>query len=137
MSPSRNLVATFYRDAHGTQPVDDYIEALPLKHRFAVDRQIARINALDDTCPHLPHPYSSRIDGELRELRCHFGNVHYRILYRRLGRLVILLHMFRKKTAAVPTAEIELARRRWRDLERRIDAEGRSPLGGRAPRGSR
>src|SRR5438270_4147411 len=95
----RRLMAKFYRDSAGAHPVDDFIERLPLAHQLAVDRQIARLNSLDDVYPHLAFPNSSQIEGELRELRCHYGNVLYRILYRRSGHFLILLHIFRKDTA--------------------------------------
>src|SRR5471030_1162823 len=90
------LQAVYYRAADGSQPVDAFLEALPVKHQVAVDNQIARLNMLTMKRPHLPFPHSSQIDGELRELRCHYGRVLYRILYRRSLDLIILLHMFRK-----------------------------------------
>ncbi|MBA3866398.1 MAG: type II toxin-antitoxin system RelE/ParE family toxin [Solirubrobacterales bacterium] len=64
--------------------------------------------------PHLPFPHSSQVDGELRELRCHMGSEHYRVLYRRSGRLFILLHAFPKTTGKLPPAEIKIAQKRWR-----------------------
>jgi hypothetical protein len=33
----------------------------------------------------LPFPWSSQLEGELRELRCHYGSEHDRVLYRRSG----------------------------------------------------
>jgi len=69
----------------------------------------------------------SQIDGPLRELRCHYGRVHYRILYRRSGNLFVLLHMIRKTSGAVPRAEIEVAKQRWRDFKGRMNAEERVP----------
>jgi hypothetical protein len=33
--------------------------------------------------PPLAFPATSQVDGELRELRCHYGPVLYRVLYRR------------------------------------------------------
>jgi phage-related protein len=76
--------------------------------------------------PHLPFPYSSQVEGELRELRCHYGRELYRILYRSAN-LVILLHMFRKDTGRLPPREIEVAKRRWADFKARMDAERRVP----------
>lgn len=119
--------AVYYRAADGSQPVDAFIEALPVKHQVAVDNQIARLNMLTVKLPHLPFPHSSQIDGELRELRCHYGRVLYRILYRRSLNLIILLHMFRKDTGQVPPAEIEIARARWEDFRARMNASRRVP----------
>jgi phage-related protein len=77
--------------------------------------------------PHLPFPHSSQIDGELRELRCHYGRVLYRVLYRRSRNLVILLHMFRKDRGDVSEADKKIARERWADFKRRMDSTARKP----------
>ena len=68
--------------------------------------QIDRLNLLTDAIPHLPFPHSSQIEGELREFRCHVGAELYRVLYRRSERLIVLLHIFRKKAKKVPAGEI-------------------------------
>lgn len=133
----RRLVAKFYRSRDGMEPVDAFIEQLPIPHRVALDRQIDRVNSLDELTPHLTYPHSSQIDGELRELRCHYGNTHYRILYRRSEQFVVLLHIFRKDTAKVPPREEKIAQQRWNDFEARMNAERRSPpsaAGRKAPR---
>jgi phage-related protein len=115
----------YYRDRDGSQPVDDFIETLPVAHQVVVDNQIARINMLTPQHPHLPFPHSSQIDGELRELRCHYGRVLYRVLYRRSRNLVILLHMFRKDRGNVSEADKTIARERWADFKRRMDSTAR------------
>jgi phage-related protein len=74
---------------------------------------------------HLPFPHSSQVEGELRELRCQYGGQHFRVLYRRSERLLILLHIFAKRTTKVPEREIAIARQRWEDFKERMDAEGR------------
>jgi len=122
-----HLQAKYYRAPDGSQPADDFIQALPAAHQVAVDNQIKRINLLTPQHPHLPFPHSSQIQGELRELRCHYGRVLYRILYRRSRNLVVLLHMFRKDTGEVPEADKEIARKRWDDFKTRMDASKRTP----------
>jgi phage-related protein len=67
------------------------------------------------------------VRGSLRELRAHFGPEHYRVLYRRSGNLLVLLHIFRKRTAAIPEAEIGIAEQRWENFKRRMDEEPRRP----------
>jgi phage-related protein len=126
MSPA-NLQAVYYRTSDGAEPVLDFIAALDVKRRAALLRQLDRMNDLSDAMPHLPFPHSSQVDGELRELRCHFGSEHYRVLYRRSGRLVILLHAFPKTTGKVPAAEIKTAQNRWEDFKARMDAKPRRP----------
>lgn len=131
-----NLMARYYRLPDGTEPVDAFIGTLNMEVQLAIDRQIDRINSLDDACPHLPYPYSSQIEGEMRELRCHYGNNHYRILYRRSGQFVVLLHIFSKRYGPVPESDKEIARERWADFKKRLDGGTRkppSPIGGKAP----
>lgn len=75
--------AVYYRDAKGRQPVDAFIEKLADRKAAAIDNQIDRLNDLAPGDPPLPFPWSSQVEGELRELRCHYGSELYRVLYRR------------------------------------------------------
>ena len=126
MSDNR-FQAVYYRAADGSQPVDDFIESLDARAQAVLDQQIERLNLLGPGRPHLPFPHSSQIEGELRELRCHFGSSLYRVLYRRSGNLIVLLHMFRKDTGQVPEREIAIARARFEDFRARMDAPRRRP----------
>jgi phage-related protein len=121
------LQAVYYRARDGAEPVDDFIERLNAKRQVALDNQIDRLNMLTVAQPHLPFPHSSQVEGELRELRCHYGRELYRVLYRRSRNLVVLLHVFRKDTGAIPRAEIEVAQNRWEDFKARMDAGRRTP----------
>jgi phage-related protein len=135
-SSPRRLVAKVYRATDGSEPVNDFIDNEKSAVKLALDRQIDRINSLDEGCPHLAYPHSSQIEGELRELRCHYGKALYRILYRRSAQLVILLHIFAKHDDAVPEEDKKIARQRWADFKKRIDAKPRkspSPIGKKAP----
>lgn len=123
----RGLQAVYYRAADGSEPVREYIAALPARRRAVLRNQIDRLNLLTDAMPHLPFPHSSQIEGELRELRCHVGSDLYRVLYRRSERLVVLLHIFQKKTKKAPEADVRIARRRWDDFKTRMEAEPRRP----------
>jgi phage-related protein len=123
----RRFQAVYYRAADGSQPVDDFIEGLDARAQAVLDQQIERLNLLGPARPHLPFPHSSQIEGELRELRCHFGSSLYRVLYRRSGNLIVLLHMFRKDTGQVPEREIAIARARFDDFRARMDAPRRRP----------
>jgi len=123
----RNLQAVYYRAPDGSEPVNEYVAALSARRRVVLLNQLDRLNLLTDSLPHLPFPHSSQIEGELRELRCHVGSELYRVLYRRSERLIVLLHIFRKKTKKVPEADIEVARRRWDDFKQRMEAKPRRP----------
>lgn len=120
--------AVFYRDPTGVEPVDEFIDALPPKRAAKIDDFIEEhLNGRAPDAPPPEYPVSSQIEGELRELRVRFANTRYRVLYQRSHNLVVLLHAIEKDTGAVPTAEIELAKRRMADFKRRMDATGRKP----------
>jgi phage-related protein len=121
------LQAVYYRATDGSEPVRKFIAGLDVKRRAALLRQIGRLNDLSDAMPHLPFPHSSQVEGELRELRCHMGSEHYRVLYRRSGRLIVLLNAFPKTSGKLPRAEIETAQKRWEDFKARMDARPRKP----------
>lgn len=123
----RRVQAVFYRAADATEPVSDFLDGLSPAAEAAVLLQIDRLNMLSDSDPPLPFPHTSQIDGELRELRCHYGRQLVRILYRRSEGLFILLHAFEKTTAAVPAADRALAQSRWDDFRRRMDERPRRP----------
>jgi phage-related protein len=59
-----------------------------------------------------------------------------RLLYRRSGNLLVLLHVIRKNSRAIPRRDIELAERRWLDFKEKMnnpDRRGPRPAGQDAP----
>jgi phage-related protein len=121
--------AVFYRDAQGREPVWDFLSAeltaSGLKH---VERQIEDMNGIADQMPPPPFPQTSQIRGGPRELRCHSGRELFRIIYRRSGNLLVLLHVIRKGSRTIPERDIELAEKRWQDFKRRMNStERRGP----------
>ena len=63
--------------------------------------------------PTLPFPYSSQVEGKIRELRAHHGWRQIRILYFGApGRCFVLLHAFVKTTARLPAQDVTVARDR-------------------------
>lgn len=119
--------AVYYRDRDGVEPVRDFLDALDDDTFAVLAHQIDRLNLLNEAVPHLPFPHSSQIDGELRELRCHYGRDLYRVLFRRSGRLIVLLHIIAKRTRTVPKGDIQLAKERFDDFKSRMDADPRRP----------
>lgn len=119
--------AVYYRAGDGSEPVNEFIDTLEARKQAAVDLQIDRLNDQPPSAPPLPFPHSSQVRGALRELRCHFGPELYRVLYRRSGNLVVLLHMLRKDTGKLQEADIAIAEARWEDFKARMDATRRRP----------
>jgi hypothetical protein len=90
---------------------------------------LARIELLAEHGPTLDHPYTSQIEGKLREVRLRFGKTRYRVLYffdeLRVG---ILLHGFTKDTEAVEEADKKIGRLRMNEhLEQRLAPNAKKP----------
>ena len=118
-------VTVYYRDRHGNEPVNAFIDGLPPDHQESIDRKIDRLNELG---PMLPSPHSKKVDGKLRRLKCDFDGLAYRVLYHEAQNgFIVLLHAFVKKTQKMPPAEIEQAKSRWNDFKARMDAAKRVP----------
>lgn len=99
----------FFEDDRGC-PVRAFLDALEARKRAKV---LALIRLLEEQGATLPFPYSSQIQGKLRELRTHYGEEHYRVLY--FGapdRTFVLLHGVVKRSPKLPTGDIRIARER-------------------------
>jgi len=119
--------AVYYRDSNGVEPVNDFIDALAPERQEELDFKIGLLNRLTSTDPPLPFPHSSQVDGQLRELRCHYDRDLYRIFYQRSGSLFVLLHAIEKRTGALPEGDIEVAKARFEDFRERMDAKPKRP----------
>jgi phage-related protein len=122
-----NMQAVFYRKRDGSEPVDNFIGRLLPAHQVAINGQIAWLNRLTPIDPPLPFPHSSQVVGALRELRCHYGNVLYRILYQRSDNLFVLLHIVRKDRGNLLNDDIVIAQERWEDFKARMNEDPRRP----------
>ena len=112
----------FYEDEAGGRPVEKFFEQLPKQH---LGKVLQVLQMLEERGAHLPFPYSSQVEGRLRELRVHYGRALYRILYYGdARRTFVLLHAFEKRTQALPSEEVALAMRRMaRDEERKAKSQ--------------
>ena len=107
----------FYRDLRtGRRPIFEYIADLQDKERAKV---LKYIEFLREREGHLDEPYSKHIKDKIRELRVDFGHSHHRIFYFTfIGKKIILLHAFPKKTAKTPDSEIKKAEENYYDVLR-------------------
>lgn len=119
--------AVYYRDRAGTEPVNEFIDGLAPERQEELDYKISLLNRLGNADPPLPFPHSSQVEGQLRELRCHYGRDLYRIVYQRSGNLFVLLHAIEKRTGALPQLDIDVAKQRFEDFRERMDRQPRRP----------
>lgn len=114
----------FFEDATGC-PVREFLDSLDRERRAKV---LAIIGLLEETGPTLPFPYSSQVGGKLRELRAHYGNDQYRVLY--FGdpeRRFVLLHAFSKRTEKIARRDVKIAEARMEIILKRHDEERGKP----------
>jgi phage-related protein len=105
----------FYRDLRtGKSPVTDYVEHLGEKEQAKI---LKYIEFLRVSHGYLDEPYSKHITRKIRELRVDFAHNRHRVFYFAfIGKKIILLHAFLKKTAKTPNAEIQKAEAHYQDV---------------------
>ena len=109
----------FYKTEAGKEVIAEFLESLPAKDTAKVLRDI---DLLAQYAPNLREPYTKHIEGPIWELRSKFSSNIHRILYFVNKRnVLVLLHGFTKKTQKTPPSEIELAKKRLTDYEKRYD----------------
>jgi len=111
-----NYVVCYYKNNHTEKiPVREYILKLNKKERAKVFKYIA---FLEENQGYLEEPLSKHIVGKLRELRVDFSHNRHRVFYFTfVGKRIILLHAFLKKTKRTPKQEIIRAVNNLHDCE--------------------
>ena len=100
----------FYQNQNEQKPVRDFLLSLRPKSRGKV---LQGIQILSEFGIDLPFPYSSQVEGQLRELRVRHGKNQYRILYYGdVNRVFVLLHAFEKRSQKLPQREVRIAMKR-------------------------
>jgi hypothetical protein len=123
-SPSELWKIEFYADEDDSFPVRVWLDSVPEEVRGKV---LARINLLKTGGPTLDFPYTSQIEGKLREARLRVGKTRYRVLYFfDEARTAVLLHGFTKATAAVEEADKKIGRTRMARHEAKLAAKSTS-----------
>jgi phage-related protein len=89
----------------------EYLKNIEEKHRSKISKYIELLRAKDG---YLDEPISKHIYRKIRELRVDFSNNYYRIFYFAfIGKKIIILHAFLKKTDKTPEREIIIAINRY------------------------
>ena len=117
-----NWNVDYYVKENGESPVSDFIKTLSPKHSAKV---LWEIDLLEKLGTNIKEPYAKQIKGKkykgLWELRIQQGSDASRVFYfLPVGKLIILLHGFLKKSDETPVMELERA------LSYMIDYKGRA-----------
>jgi len=107
----------FYEKDDGTTPVQEFLDKLPEKHHAKALRDI---DVLEKYGIALTEPHVKHIKDKLWELRVKSASDISRIFYFvHVGKNIVLLHGFVKKTQRTPNREIKTACNYFEDYLRR------------------
>lgn len=106
----------FYKDKRGNSPIKEFILELGRNNRILAAKTRQGIEKLRNRVYHR-EPLSKHIESELWELRIKAGNDILRIIYTfAKGQIIILLHIFIKKKNRTSIGELEMARKRLKEI---------------------
>lgn len=116
-----NFKIVFYQDNKGKSPVEEFFLKLASSNRLLLAKTREGIRKLRNRIYHR-EPLSKHIEPGLWELRIRSGPDILRIVYTfDKGQVIILLHVFIKKQQKTPEGELEIARKRLKELIARKD----------------
>jgi phage-related protein len=114
MTSPQEWTIVLYIDEHGHSPVEEFLGQLDPKtrNRFAWSIEQLRVRDVQAREPLVRH-----LTGKLWELREESRTNIYRLLYFFfMGKRIVLLHGFQKKTDKTPPKEMEIALKRMDSL---------------------
>lgn len=107
----------YYKFPDGSNPIDPYLDSMEPRMRAKVFRAMA---LLEEFGTDLRMPHSEHLSDGIFELRIKLGSNIERVLYFFFsGNKAVLTNGFTKKQQKTPVKEIELAKVRKADYERR------------------
>ena len=109
----KRLPAAFYQASNGTEPVRAWLKELPATHRRVIGIDVATV---EFGWP-VGMPLCRNLGHGLWEIRSHLPNgTIARIFFCIAGRRMVLLHGFIKKTQRIPARDLDLARKRRKEI---------------------
>jgi phage-related protein len=112
---------SYYIEADGTKPVEEYIRKLSLNERA---KTLAFVEKLEEKGPNLHRPYADLLEDGIYELRIKLTGTQVRILYFFCYKdIIVLTNIFDKHTDKVPKSEIKLAKRNRDDFLMRFSEQ--------------
>jgi phage-related protein len=111
----KRIAAVFYQSESGIEPVRDWLKSLDIEDRRAVGFDIA---VLEFGWP-IGMPLCRSLGGGLWEIRSNLAHGRIaRVLFCPTQSHMVLLHAFVKKTQKTPAMELQIARKRQRNIGR-------------------
>ena len=110
----RKIELVFYRNAQSTEPVKDWLKALPAAERHVMGQDLMRVQW---RWP-VGMPLCRAMGQGLWEVRSTLpGNRIARVLFFAHEEKLVALHGLIKKTAKMPAADLKLARQRMKEVK--------------------
>ncbi|HEO65288.1 MAG TPA: type II toxin-antitoxin system RelE/ParE family toxin [Spirochaetes bacterium] len=104
----------YYKTQEGKDVLKDWIDSL---EKTAINAIAYAIDRLTDVGIRLKEPHTKHLEGKLYELRIKDFKGIYRIIYfANMGKEFVLLHGYVKKTNKTPIKELEIARKRMKEV---------------------
>lgn len=111
----KRIYAAFYENAAGNVPVRDWLLSLDKADRQIIGEDIATV---EFGWP-IGMPVCRPLGQQLWEVRSTItGNRIARVLFSIAGSRMVILHGFIKKTQKTPDADLALARKRLKEIEK-------------------
>lgn len=107
------LECRFYRNDVGAEPVREWLRGQKKDVRVAIGSDI---KAVQWRWP-ISKPLVGSFGGGLYEVRTKIDDNIYRVFFCIRGSVMVLLHGFMKKSQKTPKRELDLARRRQKEVE--------------------
>ena len=115
----------FFRKADGSCPVQEFLDSLDIKMRAKL---LMSASLLETNGPQLREPYSKPLGDGIFEIRAQQGNNITRVLYFFfIGKQIILINGFTKKTQKTPLSEIRTAKKYRAEYLERKEKENERP----------
>jgi phage-related protein len=112
--PIKRIYAAFYESPTGNRPVREWLLTLAKPDRQIVGEDIATV---EFGWP-IGMPVCRPLGQGLWEVRSSLsGNRIARVIFSIAGDRMVLLHGFIKKSQKTPAGDLELARKRWKELD--------------------
>lgn len=103
----------FYKSLNGVEPVRLWLKSLNTSQKKILGEDLKTV----ETCWPIGMPLVKSMGKKLWELRSSFPNGAARIFFVIKGSHVVLLHGFIKKSQKTPQKELDLARKRAKNIE--------------------
>ena len=113
MEPQKKITAVFFKTPAGNEPARDGLKGLAMGDKKIIGEDL---KAVEFSWP-LGLPLVRKIEADLWEVRTTLPNRIARTFFTVWGGYMVLLHGFIKKAQKTPLGELDLARKRCRDVQ--------------------